>query len=234
MSDTQLLDRVRQLREAGRSPKEIARSLGVAPAIVAPLVREVAQERPRTPADTVPLLVGCWVSPGWSRGLSIQGHPNWSGQDRDGTERPGMAAVLVARRRRAGKVSTCGYLVDTYCLGVKNALGPMKLDGRELAGFAREFFGAFGGESVPAPLELAQHLVLGAVDYARGLGFEPHPDFRAAVGHLGPWQGPSAITFGDDGKPYYVEGPWDDSRRVMRTLERSVGKDNFHFLVGLS
>jgi len=44
--------------------------------------------------------------------------------------------------------------------------------------------------------------VFSAVEYARGLGFEPHADFAPAAGHLGPWTGPSAITFGRDGKPF--------------------------------
>jgi hypothetical protein len=233
MTEVQLLEQVRDLREQGRSPKEIARSLGLAPARVTPLVRRLAQERADPPADPRGALVGCWVSPGWGHGLSVENHPDWPGRTGDSAERSGVACVLIARERRAGKVSVCGYLVDTYCLGVKNALGPENLDEWALRGFVREYFGAFDGDSVPAPLELAQHLVFGGVEYARGLGFEPHPDFRAAAGHLGTWQGPSAITFGDNGKPLYVEGPWDDSRRVMRKLERSVGQGNFHFVVGL-
>lgn len=111
--------------------------------------------------------------------------------------------------------------------------GPTTWPTGPLPGFVRQYFGAFDGDSVPVPLGLAQHLVFGAVEYARGLGFEPHAGFRAAGGHLGPWEGPSAINFGEDGKPFYVEGPWDDSGRVLRALERSVGKDNFHFIVSL-
>jgi hypothetical protein len=59
----------------------------------------------------------------------------------------------------------------------------------------------------------------------------PHPDFTAAEGHLGGWTGPSTITFGKDGKPFYVSGPYDDPRPVVRTLERAVGRGNFDFLV---
>lgn len=73
---------------------------------------------------------------------------------------------------------------------------------------------------MPVPLELAQHLVLGAVEYARSLGFMPHRDFRRTRRALGSWDGPSAITFGKDGKPLYVNGPYDDPERVLATLER--------------
>ena len=64
----------------------------------------------------------------------------------------------------------------------------------------------------------------------RGLGFDPHPDFAAAAGHLGSWIGPGAISFGKDGKPLYVFGPYDDHRSVVRTLKRTVGRGNFEVL----
>jgi hypothetical protein len=75
--------------------------------------------------------------------------------------------------------------------------------------------------------------VLGAVEYARLLGFEPHRDFGRVRGLLGPWRGPSAITFGRDGKPYYVNGPYEDPERVLATLERTVGCGGFHYTVSL-
>lgn len=91
---------------------------------------------------------------------------------------------------------------------------------RELEAFKRHYFGLWKSEGMPVPLELAQHLVLGAVEYARSLGFMPHRDFRRTRRALGSWDGPSAITFGKDGKPLYVNGPYDDPERVLATLER--------------
>jgi hypothetical protein len=31
----------------------------------------------------------------------------------------------------------------------------------------------------------------------------------------------------------YIEGPHDDTGRIMRTLRRNVGDGKFHYLVGL-
>jgi hypothetical protein len=86
------------------------------------------------------------------------------------------------------------------------------------------------GQPLAAPLELAQHLVFGAIEYARGLGFEPHPDFEACAGHLGEWQGPSMICFGYQGKPLFIQGPNDDATRIMSRLNRKAGRDGFHFI----
>lgn len=64
-------------------------------------------------------------------------------------------------------------------------------------------------------LGLAQHLVFGAIEYARGLRFEPHPDFAACAGHLGNWEGPSAIGFGRDGRPLFVQGPYNEAAHII-------------------
>ncbi len=101
----------------------------------------------------------------------------------------------------------------------------------KLPGFVSQYFSAYDGQPLAAPIELAQHLVFGAVEYARNLGFEPHADFEACEGHLGSWTGPSAISFGCDGKPLFIQGPYDNAARIMSALQRSVGQDNFHFTV---
>ena len=69
--------------------------------------------------------------------------------------------------------------------------------------------------------------------YARGLGFEPHADFAKAGRHLGEWDGVCDLEFGRDGTPMYIEGPHDDTWRIMHTLRQNVGDGNFHYLVGL-
>lgn len=227
MIDAQLLERVRQLRREGRSPKEIARALGLPPAMVSPVIRQIAREI--STEATVPSVVGCWISPGWHIGLGVEEFGDWPVPDDCGPGRGGIVGALVARRDRPGRVSVCGYLVDTWCLGVKNALGPRLMNDRRLPEFRESFFAAFDADPVQAPIELVRHLVWGTVEYAHELGFEPHHDLWAAAGHIEPLQGPSAIRFGKDGKPFYVEGPYDDAARNLRTLERLVGKDNFSF-----
>jgi hypothetical protein len=177
-------------------------------------------------------LVGCWISPTWNTGLTVGDHPDWPVPDNDPTAgTDGLAAVLVAREHRYGKVSVCGYLADVYCLGVKNALGPEIVDEVGLDRFVQDYFSGYHGNPLDAPIELAREVVFGSIEYARGLGFEPHPDFTAAEAHLGTWTGPSTITFGKNGKPFYISGPYDNPRPVIRTLERTTGQGNFDVLV---
>src|SRR5260370_27147643 len=72
MTNPQTIERVRELRQRGRTPKEIARALGLTPAAVAPPIRAVAAAKPTREAA----LVGCCVSEGWAAGLTVTGHPD--------------------------------------------------------------------------------------------------------------------------------------------------------------
>lgn len=73
--------------------------------------------------------------------------------------------------------------------------------------FVRDYFASYHGDPLRVPIELAREVVFGSIEYARGLGFEPHPDFAAAEAHLGSWTTVGNITFGMNGKPMYFPGP---------------------------
>jgi hypothetical protein len=226
MTDRELLDEVRRMRAAGAPPKAIARALGVRPSVIMPLVRRVAAEAPAASPERAEL-IGCWVSPGWSRELLVQRRAGWEDVDLGPAGPTGIVLVLVARAGRRDRVSVCGYLVDTFCLGVKNALGPEPMRRRDLPAFARAYFNVFPAPALGAPIDLAQHLVHGAVAFASTLGFAPHPDFAAVRGHLGELREPCAITFGREGRPLYVAGPYDDPIAVMERLRAALGGVGF-------
>lgn len=243
MVERDLLDSVRALRREGRSPKEIARALAVPPAVVAPLVRLVAAERSEADGGgsargkgsvRAADLIGCWINLDWANGLRVAGQPDWPGLPAGPSKGcDGLATIVVAREAPGLKISVCAYTVDVFCLGVKNALGPRVFSRRRLGEFLGEIYRSYADPPVPAPPDLARHVVFGAIAHARGLGFEPHGDFDSAAGHLGVWKPPESavIEFGRDGKPLYVQGPYDDYRQILRILEQSVGADGFDYLL---
>ncbi len=231
MIDEHTTQRVRELRARGLTPKEIARSLKIKPAIVSDLVRRLAAERQATNPDADQ--TACLLNHGWSTGLKIDGHPEWHDPCADEST-GGLVTALVARRRRHRRGATvCVYLLDVYCLGVKNAMGPDDLDGERLRWLGEKVFGGYHEPPIAAPIELVRDLVFGAAQYAQQLGFAPHPDFEQARDHLGPWAGPSAITFGRDGKPTYISGPYDNPEQVLRTLRQAVGRKGFNYTIGV-
>ncbi|MFE9934527.1 hypothetical protein [Streptomyces sp. NPDC005533] len=237
MNDEELLDRVREMHERGSSPKRIAKALGLRPSAVAPLVRQIAslQQTHADPASRA--LLGCWISPGWSAGLGLDdAPPQWAAADPMGATDPatgGLAKVLIARQERASRASVCGFLVDLYCLGVKDALGPVVMGSGSLTTYSRDYFAAFDAPALPAPIDLAQNLVHGAVAYAHALGFEPAPDYADVAPYLGTPDIPAPIRFGRDGTPFYFAGPHDNPSAVVRTLEATVGPGNYHYVAAL-
>ena len=229
MDDHERLARVRALRAQGCTPKQVARVLGVSSAEATRLVRHSA--RGDASCAPEPQVVGCWVSPGWSKGLEAPAE--WPDNDVPDGIGHGIVSVLVAREHRREKVSVTGYLVDVYCLGVKDVVGPKVMDDADLRAYARTYFRVYGAPALAAPIEMARELVWGAVAYARNLGFEPDPGFEQVAGHLGLSEPTGVVRFGRHGKPYFVQGVRDNATRILRTLERSVGEGNFHFLVAV-
>jgi hypothetical protein len=237
IDDPRLLEQVRALRARRYTPAEIARSLAISKGEAARLVRVVAIESGARTADAGEARddTRCWINPGWRYRLRIEGHDDWPG-DTSAPSQPGdsgVALVVVAEPHGYERLTMCSFLVDTWCLGVKNAMGPKRVGRRELEALRHRCYAPWRSPGIRIPLELAQHLVLGAVEFARGLGFEAHRDFNRARCVLGSWEGPSAITFGMDGKPHYINGPYEDPQRVLATLERAVGRGGFHYTVSL-
>jgi hypothetical protein len=233
MSD--ITDDVRQqiatLRADGLTPKSIAKRLALRPAEVSTIIRQQAEALAKNDLPLgMKLLVACQVSEGWKVGLGLDPIAKaWPDPQEGSSGRDGLVTVLVAREFHHDKVRVSTFLVDVFCLGVKNAIPPKTMSRDELTDFIQKVSRMNG--TVDAPIGLAQNVVLGAVDYARRLGFEPHADFNRARELLGEWDGTSHIQFGRDGKPVFINGPDDDVWRVLATLRRTVGEGNFDSVI---
>jgi len=142
--------------------------------VVTDIVRAMAAERGATGDEHEH--VEYLLNGGRSTGLKIIGHhPEWHDPATDESI-GGLVTALVARRRHRRGATVCVYLLDVYCLGIKNAMGPDH-DGRAGAPSTHDHaFGGYEAPPMPAPIEFVRELVLGAADYARQLGFAPHPD----------------------------------------------------------
>lgn len=233
--DAKITARVAELRSHGLPPKAIARQLGLRPAEVSTLIREQAAQVESTADPAVlPPLKACYLSPGWSTGLGLADEAlalTLGAQDPGSTGSDGLVCALWARAHRYGKLTVYGCLVDTYCLGVKNAVGPKAMADEEFRDFTSRYFRSYDAPPVQVPLELLQSLVLGAVEYAASMGLSPHPDFAAVRPSLGAWSGPRPIRFGREGRPVYVQGPDDDAYRIVQTLRRHLGDGGFEYVM---
>ena len=124
------------------------------------------------------------------------------------------------------------FLVDTFCLGVKNAFSNEGLVRRQIE--AQLLPGYYqNGEPTKVGINYVKEIIYGAVDYARGLGFDPHPDFELSRHVLGSEEigRTRNLTFGGpEGKPLYVAGPDDDAAAILRKLRKGLGENGFNFI----
>jgi len=150
-------------------------------------------------------------------------------------QQTGMAPVAIARRQPNGAFVFGVYLVDYYLLGVKDTWFNINTPRHQ---FHNEILpDIVNGDPFGISPALAHEMIYGSIDYASQFGFPPHRDFRDTRYLLDlPETHPRSgrVTFGYEGKPFYVQGPHDNPEAIMRRLERMVGEGNYHFLLAIS
>lgn len=221
---------IMRLREAKVAPKQIARKLGLRPAEVKTYIQQSAEELylKKAKDGTLQAVYECLVNQSAAKRLL-------EGIELDESEGVGGFAQVILARQDSNRIISAVYLVDYWCLGVKDVIPP---DSRGKSGYERFkklCTDRFNEPFVDISLEQTQSIIYGAVDYARSLGLEPARDFdKKAQMHLGPKpEHLIPIEFGKDGKPFYFSGPYDDAEKIIKTLTANVGPDNFHYVAAM-
>ena len=149
-------------------------------------------------------------------------------------ENQGMTVVILRRELPGGDVAFASFMVDLFCLGVKDAYA------RVLPALTIDKYLAknpYGGRLEPVDPAVARAVVDGAVTYAAQFGFHPPRGFGNAYllfGDIPAADIPAEITFGSKGKPLYFQGPHDSpsrARQVLRQLESRCGPGGYHFAI---
>jgi hypothetical protein len=146
----------------------------------------------------------------------------------DGLFENGMGMVLLARGSTSAVMQVAVFMVDTFCLGVKD----VTWHSADREGMQALLNMATSGD-LASPVEPgeARKLLHDVVAWAKDNGFAPHEDY-AAVEKLFGDVVPSATDyrprFGRDGKVLYIPGPSEspsDVRRRMRIINERFGKE---------
>ena len=147
----------------------------------------------------------------------------------------GIGQVLVSRSLPGDCVAASVFLVDVYCLGVKDATFDVGARGHydlEVYGWLRSAYSLT--KLKPA---CTRKLVEGAVSFAADLGLPAHPDYGKAkliFGDIDPGACEQEFAYGRDGKPFFVAGPYDTAarcKRIVDALTKRCGPNGFHLIV---
>lgn len=147
----------------------------------------------------------------------------------------GIGWVCLSRQLPNHFVAFAVFLVDRYCLGVKDVLADIVIQFEYERQIVRKMQSTFASrEMKPADV---RKLVESAVAYAESLGLHPHHDYfkvRQIFGDIDASQSAEQFEFGKDGKPFFVGGPNDTPERslqIVKTLKRHCGPGGFEYLV---
>ncbi|GAB6012773.1 DUF1186 domain-containing protein [Viscerimonas tarda] len=162
----------------------------------------------RTKARSLPI-VECLITPEW--------------QD------CGECNIIVARQHTNGNYTFGCYLVDTYCLGIKESFYKFNTPGTDFEEIKEDYFEQL--ESVS--YEEVHNIIYGAYAYAEELGFRPDKDFAVTQYILE--EDSDAIPlieyeFGYNGKPMLMVKTRAEYTRYAPTLEKSTGGDFDYFI----
>lgn len=161
----------------------------------------------RTKARTLPI-VECIVEGDW--------------------ENLGLCHAVVARQHSNGNYTIGVYLLDTFCLGVKDSFYRFNCTVEEYMEL-REKFTANFGEFSTQDYEYTHNLIWGAVAYAADLGIAPHSSFNLTQYILeadDEQQIPiQEFEYGCAGEPTLVVSSKSEARKYVGKLIESVGED---------
>ena len=145
----------------------------------------------------------------------------------------GEGNIILSRKLPDNGLLVGVYLVDLYCLGMKNTfhltnISHSKYNGQFKKSMCKEI------DFVDCPVNLAHSIIYGSIEYAEKLGLSPHPDFKKSRMVLEPegfFKRFPKVMFGLKGKPFYMSGPDDDVQSILDTLDKNVGRNNYDYML---
>jgi hypothetical protein len=157
----------------------------------------------------------CWITPGWD--------------NKSDPGAGGLVTVVITREQPDGSIVFGSYLLDVFCLGLKDTMfhinvPPAAIEEEVLPHLYRD------GEPEKCTPELAHQIVYQAIDYAGQFGFKPQRDFkytRYVLDPRGTYEETHELTFGKDGQPLFIAGPYDNVDRIIAQLNKTAGMGNF-------
>ena len=142
----------------------------------------------------------------------------------------GIGTLVVARGATQHHVAISSFLIDVFCLGIKDAMF-RRLEGEEFEMYMART--DLGSPTISVDPGYARKLLREVAAWSQSIGFAPHRDFTAVeriFGDVSADASEASFQFGRDGKPVYIPGPMDTApliRQRVEQLRKHLGDDGF-------
>lgn len=169
-------------------------------------------------------------SGGTSANLECSKFPVYECKVLESWEEKGISPVFVVRELTKDSYVFVSYLVDFWCLGLKDTIFKFGISKRDLTQIYSR-----SNDLVTISYQDARSLILGAIDFAKAIDIAPHSS----------WSGiPSSFieanltyqkkfSFGKDGKPFYFSGPNDYELYNVEDVISKVSKAKGEYVLHL-
>lgn len=144
----------------------------------------------------------------------------------------GEGHVIVSRRHKGGKVSVAFYLVDLWCLGVKDSFYRLRMEEEEF----KEMVEKYKMGLRECSYEEAHNWVYGAIAFAEEAGIMPDKSFNLTQYMLEEDTDDIPLIeydFGKDGKHLLVAHSNLEASRYLPLLEKNLGQGNYNYLINV-
>lgn len=144
----------------------------------------------------------------------------------------GMGSLFITRTLPTGELALGVFLLDIYCLGVKNSYFNI-VDKSSY----QTFLSKNPNELNNIEISCAKKMVEGSIDYASELGFKPNKDYKMAKMIFEDIDSSLCsyhFEYGKEGKPFYIPGP-NDSKKLQKSildkLMKKFGPEGFDYFL---
>ena len=141
----------------------------------------------------------------------------------------GLATIVVVRKLPNMRYLFATYMVDVFCLGLKNTF----CNADVLYSMVNDLKSRYQGRLIEIDYEDARSIVLGAIDYASSMGFEPNKDWvdsKNVIDYERSFE--NKFEFGKDGEPFFIQGPDDNAEKILSKLRKAMPNQEPKFIVG--
>ena len=144
----------------------------------------------------------------------------------------GMGEVIIPRLHKSGNVTVGIFLLDTFCLGLKNSMYRFNLSPEDYEELLSTVL--YQDDYDVISYNEVHNLIYGAIEYAEELGFQPENTFSVTQYILEEDTEEIPLIeyeFGKDGMPFLITSTRFEANKYIPTLEKNVGADHFDVFV---
>lgn len=172
----------------------------------------------RKNARTLPIHE-CWINSVWKESQMVQ--------------------AIVSRKHINGNITMCIYLVDLMCLGIKDTYYINNITESKYKEHIYNISEQMAFEQ--CDYSLVHNIIFAGVKFANKYGFKPTKDFTTITKYMLEEDDGNIETIeiecGENGKPLYMRGPYENemrAKRIVEKLEKNAGEGNYRFVDDLN